>query len=104
MNRELHEYFPLDITLHQEEMDGITPLSKLNGTSVTIADVLLHDEKLLIGSATFTKKCQGTHCFVAKCAHEEFEEMRERSCKIFKNIHLTETMLDSLYSSGAIWL
>lgn len=37
---------------------GITPLSKLNGTSVTIADVLLHEEKLLVGDDTFTKRCE----------------------------------------------
>lgn len=50
--------------------DGITPLSKINGTAMTIADVLKKDEKLLIGSATYTKKCDSLgHCFVAKCKH-----------------------------------
>lgn len=74
--------------------DGVTPLSKVNGTSVTVADVLLHDEKILLGDSTFTKKCDPLgHCFVAKCMHAEFDDSRRRFCTIYKNLHLPGTEL-----------
>ena len=67
--------------------DGVTPLSKINGTAMTIADVLKKDEKLLIGSATYTKKCDSLgHCFVAKCKHYGQASNRQRYCTIYKDL------------------
>ena len=131
MGHKKHEEFPLKVTIPQKhdeeepkddstdleddfytefqpymEDDGITPLSKLNGTSVTIADVLLHDEKIAIGDATFTKKCDSLkNCFVAKCVHAEFDDSRRRFCTIYKNLHLPGTELESNYRyNGATFI
>ena len=75
----LYKNFKLNVTIPDDKkndkgpngnFDGVTPLSKINGTAMTIADVLKKDEKLLIGKATYTKKCDSLgHCFVAKCKH-----------------------------------
>ena len=69
--------------------DGITPLSKINSTMITIADILRQNEKLLVGKSTYTKKCDSMgHCFVAKCRHTEFDDSRRRYCTIYKNLSL----------------
>jgi len=131
MGHKEHKTFPLKVSLPKQKSvndadsnileddyytefspmndDGITPLSKLNGTSVTIADVLLHDEKILVGDATFTKKCDSMqHCFVAKCVHAEFDDSRRRFCTIYKNLHLPGTeLLNSNQENkfmGATWV
>ena len=68
--------------------DGITPLSKINGTALTIADILKKDEKLLIGKSTYTKKCDSLgHCFVAKCKHYGMATNRQRYCTIYKDLN-----------------
>lgn len=54
---------------------------------MTIADVLKKDEKLLIGKATYTKKCDSLgHCFVAKCKHYGQASNRQRYCTIYKDL------------------
>lgn len=104
-SKELEDDYYTEFQPYMED-DGITPLSKLNGTSVTIADVLLHDEKIQVGAATFTKKCDSLkNCFVAKCVHTEFDDSRRRFCTIYKNLHLPGTELLSNYKyDGATWL
>lgn len=84
--KETDEYEDYDFNPQE---DGITPLSTINGTSITIADVLRRDEKILINRSTYTKKCDHeNHCFVAKCKHSDFEDSRRRACTIYKNLQI----------------
>ena len=91
----LYKNFKLNVTTQahsndnegpNSNFDGVTPRSKVNGTAVTIADILKKDEKVLIGKATYTKKCDDTgNCFVAKCKHYGPDNNKQRFCTIFKD-------------------
>lgn len=57
--------------------------SKINGTNVTINDLIRHDDKLKVGEYTFEKKCKwhNMKCMVYKCKKTPDGE-KKSECKI----------------------
>ena len=71
----------LNITL--DASGQINPFGKINGTDVTIFDIVAHDEKVKIGDNLFQKTCNSMNkCFVANCK-EKHDDKKKNKCKIY---------------------
>jgi hypothetical protein len=50
--RKVNDTLKLNLTVSHE---GITPQSKINGTNVTLGDIIKHGDKISAGSHVFNK-------------------------------------------------
>ena len=69
--KEKKENETLILNLTSDVNEGISPKSKINGTSITLNDIIKHGDKISIGEHIFTKKCKHSNkCFVSKCPYD----------------------------------
>lgn len=70
-NQPINKTMILQVSLNNQS--DITHHSFINGTNVTIGDLIRHKDKLKVGPYTFTKKCKwhNMKCMIYRCKEVE---------------------------------
>ena len=80
----------------------ITHDSKINGTDVTINQVMSHGDVLQVGPHTFTKHCKWTFtkCIITRCPTDPNSKQK---CRVRMHLH-DESATQGLKLTAAIFL